>query len=262
MLMVGLRKVTKMQYQVNLKRSILYFCCNIDDGLYEERLSMVLGINGSPLSESLLSLWSKGGVDEACLLSGALILNSISHIPLYQRALVQNARSFLWLEFAARSSASSRFGDDFHDTYNLRKEGLLQDTDEQVYASQFSPLLKAYFVVRSVCFSIENSLKKPAPKWEEDDAHLYQVMSEVLQVRRQQEQQEFPMLPDAPQSQPEPPPANPQPKGKPKQPESDVDEAKFAEVKNVVGDSFSDDQIRSALRIRPTVEGAINYLFG
>jgi len=281
-ILVGkLLKIISVKRLAELQDFIVFFC-RIQDSLFDKRISMVLGINGAPMSQSIFAPWMVKDCEDVVYFSSAMIFSSLCTVPVIRNAVLSEVRKFLWLEFAARNKAVHRFGERFQITYALK------ENDTVIHMRDSTPaLVNAYAVMRATCLSLEYSLLPPMPRKDEAApemgsmiSHLKMVFAHAGEPRGYDHVDDMGTMSDIPTDHDTSPGEIAQKRARDKDEDAaaqlsqigrvpktktvsspSVNEDDVAMVKTVVGDSFTDEQIRRALREKFTPDNAIDALY-
>jgi len=263
-----------------LKNFIIFFC-GIQDSIVDKRLSMVLGINGAPMSRSIFAPWMIKDCDDAAYLSSAEIFSGLCNVPGVRNAILLNVRKFLWLEFAARNKVVQKYGERFQTTYSIKE-------DDFAVRDSAPALVNAYIVMHATCVSLERSLLPPIPKEEEANpemgsmmTHLHMVYTRGGDAGTYDHVDDVGTMSDISTDVDSSSVEVAQKRGRDKEEDAatqlsqmgrgskttktvttpSVNEDDVMMVKSIVGESFTDDQIRRALHDKINVEHAIDALF-
>jgi len=167
-----------------LNDNVIFFCCGINDGLVKERIAMVLGLDGAPVNSSIQSLWSRPSDKSVRVLPNALLFANLCKIPFIRPVILANIRKFKWLEFAFRERAAKDAGADFARKYHLKDEDVeteMRAPDNYFMRSNAPAAVCAYAVMRSTIHSLEESLEEPMPNLDQPNSEM-QVLVEELRM--------------------------------------------------------------------------------
>jgi len=265
-----LRENRKADEQRQLKDHILHFICGISDGLSYRRLASVLGVEGCSVQNSLVSFWTFKPVDGMPGLAWALLFSSLCKIAPIRELILKNIRRFLWIEYTARVVAASKYGRDFNTAHRVKDDDYIFDRrDEDIYAIAVPEEIKTYVAIRSACQFLTQSYQSqqviPVLTTEDDDKYnqLLSTFRSTLDELSEQNWHSSVQPSSSSVSSAAAPSAviASEHRSQSSSTNKSSDDEKFEQVKALLGDGFSDDQIRRAIKYCYSVDDAVCALF-